>query len=550
MNTLDSLIARALVVMNETRKKLNTATRVGSLLRDILTFISNMLLGILLKGSKSNLAAIQAITTKAKGDTYRAEDTGHFWTWDGTAWNDIGTIIPANVATINDLTTYNKFNTLVDINWIDGIYISTVNGSTGTNANFSSSDYIEFSESDMYLVNAIVSGSSAAMIAFYTLNKTFISAIGQGTFQNYIIEFPENTAFFRVCINNVNKPTYSLLRNLNLGFIKNLAIEANEDDINRIDLELAKKIDVPFGKINVNLTTGIYINFSGLVASIGTMSASDYIEKKGTYRLNSIQNASSAATVAFYTATKDFISYIPPGNYTDFIIPFPSNAIYFRLSVVNANLSSFSLYGDIELVLKSDLLVIQSSLANFIGRDEFQLKDNLSQTDYVLLSKVGGLNLATLLNSESNITSINNTSIEASTGHSLTKVANSITVLNSAYKFLSTKNSGTQLYSMTLNNNTQQKTYTFGTWLLKSQYANNLVAQVTLYYAGVASLLNPTFLASELITGIQKTTSNTNFSLTVKIIAESNGYFYLQYQVTSNNNADRAIMLPDFCTSS
>ncbi|MDR0681166.1 MAG: hypothetical protein LBG15_04850, partial [Dysgonamonadaceae bacterium] len=41
MNTIESLLVRALAVINETRKRMNTADRIGSLFRDILTFIQS-----------------------------------------------------------------------------------------------------------------------------------------------------------------------------------------------------------------------------------------------------------------------------------------------------------------------------------------------------------------------------------------------------------------------------------------------------------------------------------------------------------------------------
>lgn len=103
MNTIDSLLARALVVMNETKKRLNTATRVGSLFRDILLFLQNAVLGIILKGEKDNEAAIKAIASPSRGDTYKATDSGHYWTYDGTTWNDVGEVIPNDVATQDDI---------------------------------------------------------------------------------------------------------------------------------------------------------------------------------------------------------------------------------------------------------------------------------------------------------------------------------------------------------------------------------------------------------------------------------------------------------------
>lgn len=64
---------------------------------------SDAILGIILKGVKANETEIKAIGNPQKGDTYKAIDTGHYWTYDGAQWNDIGEVIPNNVATQEDL---------------------------------------------------------------------------------------------------------------------------------------------------------------------------------------------------------------------------------------------------------------------------------------------------------------------------------------------------------------------------------------------------------------------------------------------------------------
>lgn len=104
MNTFSNLLARALTVMNERIKEMNTATRVGSLFRDILYFLQNLILGIILKGELANEAEIKAIPNPERGDTYKATDTGHYWCYDGTQWNDIGAIIPADILTKDIIT--------------------------------------------------------------------------------------------------------------------------------------------------------------------------------------------------------------------------------------------------------------------------------------------------------------------------------------------------------------------------------------------------------------------------------------------------------------
>ncbi|MFV0420032.1 MAG: hypothetical protein ACK5KT_15035 [Dysgonomonas sp.] len=109
MISFDNLMLRALQVLNARLKKENTSTRIGSLFQDILLYFNNLIqnaiLGIIIKGEKANEEEIKALPDPAKGDTYKAIDTKHYWTYDGTQWNDVGEIIPSNVLTNNSITT-------------------------------------------------------------------------------------------------------------------------------------------------------------------------------------------------------------------------------------------------------------------------------------------------------------------------------------------------------------------------------------------------------------------------------------------------------------
>lgn len=102
MSAFDNLLARALTVMNERVLGMNTNTRIGSLFRDILYFInssiSNLVLGIIIKGEKENEAVIKAISNPQRGDAWKATDTGHYWLFDGSQWNDIGEVIPSDMS--------------------------------------------------------------------------------------------------------------------------------------------------------------------------------------------------------------------------------------------------------------------------------------------------------------------------------------------------------------------------------------------------------------------------------------------------------------------
>jgi len=60
--------------------------------------ISNISIGTILKGEKANEAAIKAIANPSRGDTYKASDTGNYWTYDGITWNNIGEFLPSDGA--------------------------------------------------------------------------------------------------------------------------------------------------------------------------------------------------------------------------------------------------------------------------------------------------------------------------------------------------------------------------------------------------------------------------------------------------------------------
>lgn len=103
MITFNYLMAQALIVLNAKLKKENTARRIGGLFRDILYFLQNLLLGVILKGALPDETTIKAVPDPTKGDTYRAIDTSHYWCYDGSKWNDIGEIIPSDIIQKSEL---------------------------------------------------------------------------------------------------------------------------------------------------------------------------------------------------------------------------------------------------------------------------------------------------------------------------------------------------------------------------------------------------------------------------------------------------------------
>lgn len=101
--TIAQLSSWALKIKNQVTPAGNTETLVGGLFEQIvvlikstLGYVDSMAMGIILKGSKDSEADIKAIADPQKGDTYKASDTGFYWTYDGVQWNNIGNILPTD----------------------------------------------------------------------------------------------------------------------------------------------------------------------------------------------------------------------------------------------------------------------------------------------------------------------------------------------------------------------------------------------------------------------------------------------------------------------
>ncbi|MBQ2174832.1 MAG: hypothetical protein II453_07185 [Alphaproteobacteria bacterium] len=124
------------------------------------------------KGSVANYAALQAIQNPTLGDTYNVLDTGSNYTWDGSAWDAIGSAVDLSAyrtAAQQDVIDATKQDTLVS-----GTNIKTVNGNsllgsgnvdalptqTGQSGKFLTTDGTDASWSDKPLANNTTHGLS------------------------------------------------------------------------------------------------------------------------------------------------------------------------------------------------------------------------------------------------------------------------------------------------------------------------------------------------------------------------------------------------------
>lgn len=195
MITFNYLMAQALIVLNAKLKKENTAKRVGGLFRDLLYFLQNMILGIILKGEKDNEDTIKAISNPTKGDTYKAVDTGHYWCYDGTGWNDIGELIPSNLVTKDELRQYTDVN--ISGNTLTDIGINTRNGHVFTETGAISTDFIDVDKIEVLYYSGKSRGQAG--VVYFDANKNYLGFIFEdiGVVENYEIIIPENAAFIR-----------------------------------------------------------------------------------------------------------------------------------------------------------------------------------------------------------------------------------------------------------------------------------------------------------------------------------------------------------------
>ncbi|MDH6304599.1 hypothetical protein M2459_001334 [Parabacteroides sp. PF5-5] len=185
MANFNELLSRAVTIMNEMSREMNTSTRVGSLFRDIVYYLQNILLGIILKGEKGSLYYIKIIENPSRGDTWKAIDTGSYWTFDGTSWNDIGSIIPTDVVSkdeivqlgrdLNDIeTTFENGNNILRRKYcIDGKYINP-SGILADNASQGCVYMFPVKANQKYIISRI---GQAYRVGLYDSNKNFISFI-------------------------------------------------------------------------------------------------------------------------------------------------------------------------------------------------------------------------------------------------------------------------------------------------------------------------------------------------------------------------------------
>lgn len=342
MNTFNYLMAQALLILNAKLKKENTAKRVGGLFRDILLFIQNAMLGMILKGELANEAAIKAISNPTKGDTYKAVDTGHYWCYDGSLWNDIGEIIPGNTATKEELAQIeSNINRSEDL--VRGFTIVS-GGRYDTNGIIQADTRFEYIEESIPIEpnkNYIYYGGiwGTANIVFLDENENVVSASNGGglSIDNYasIVKFScqYNVRYIKIC-RYVGSPVgLGVMPDIEKNTINTVASDINEFTrevigsgfyISNFGFWLDKTNNI---RTNTSLADARHTNYF-------KVKTGDIINYSGSY-------GNDAVGLIFLDSNNNIVSYTEKVGLGEIIINIdvPENAVLCRASSLSTNLS-------------------------------------------------------------------------------------------------------------------------------------------------------------------------------------------------------------------
>lgn len=306
---------------------------------------------------------------------------------------------------------------LINVEWITGSFIYKTDGSIGNNASYSASQFIEIiNDTGDYILNMKIAGNVVAAIAFYDSTQNYINSIPEGEFNDYNIKFPDNAAFFRLSIQNINKPSFSL-------FIKyNYAKQSDLD----------KKLENPLSEYTVNWLDGHYI--SNIDGTVGTttvgFSASQFIEVSShlACRITLRVSGNVAAAIAFYDFNQNLISLInsvPEINWVEQQIYFPEDTTYIRITAQNTYIADFSLELGESYVFESQLNNVENRVAVLEeGRGQIA---NLQE--YINLNRVVNLGAQTF-NITSPLIIPNNTRISGVRGGTVFKLSSGASIVN------------------------------------------------------------------------------------------------------------------------
>ena len=249
-------------------------------------------------------------------------------------------------------------------------------GTTGSNANYSSSDYLELSSEVIRLrIKAYISGVSVSPVVFFDSNRTFISGItvGAAGYIDKIYTIPTGVRYYKVTNNN----TYVDFLVQELGYSVMTAAETDQK-IN--DATSIRQENFKTASIFVNVG---FLRPDGTTGTSASYRYSDYIDIAGVSKLYIHTQVSgvSVSPAVFFDSNKNFISGITASilTETDMVISVPSGARYMITSILATAQNIFNMGVDIMLRYMNFNSVGSMVGTAFISPDGSDTNDGLSE---------------------------------------------------------------------------------------------------------------------------------------------------------------------------
>ena len=213
--------------------------------------------------------------------------------------------------------------------------ISRDDGSVGTDAAYSHSDYIDISGYSKLTTRAAY---DSAFNAFYDASKEFISAFEVRTGTDSIIAIPENAVYMRVSSITARYESIFVFRYLSRDNAE--SIRELQTEIDNIANQSADYFIPPIeGTGNISRDNGSVVTNADYSHS-GYINISDF--KELTTYATTVGNFN-----AFYDANKTFISAFTVRVGDGLTLEIPDNAVYMRVSTVTTAYNATYIFGTI-----------------------------------------------------------------------------------------------------------------------------------------------------------------------------------------------------------
>ncbi|MBA4849028.1 SGNH/GDSL hydrolase family protein [Emticicia sp. BO119] len=317
----------------------------------------------------STAAYIRLSVTNGEINTFQLEEGSTATTYEAFSLNLAGSInanqLKDNIVNTSNLkdsvitaqkTNFisvgkNKFNILASDN-ISGYYLDNSNGNLIASGTYNTTGYIRIKSSTYYYP------SFKHIVIFYDANKSFISGLSQGR-TNTEFQTPSTAKYVRLVVNTSSWNAFQLEEGSTgttfepyaLSFLSSIQATKIQDGListtkiqdNAVTMTKTNFFAVGKNKFNKDASdnvSGYYIVYNSGVPTVNaTYTASGFIAiKPSTYYTINI-----GRQIAFYDASKVYISGLNLTGTNPASFQTPSTAVYIRLSITNAEINTYQL---------------------------------------------------------------------------------------------------------------------------------------------------------------------------------------------------------------